>query len=377
MYSSSLVLFVRAVENFAITRFENLYIYVSILSIYLSIYTHSIYLYLSIYLSTYLYLSIYLSIYYTVEFLRSLNAVSNATTVLEYDVEDCFLNTPQAKVRPAVEHWLAALRATSRRAACFAISKDSRKLDRVGASNCLHFWDLTFDVVLAVIDWEINSNLDFVVQGLDGALVALVQHKGLPIGGCLSAGLVELVALHMEATKQWPPQLLHCLAARYRDNMFVCTASPWSQEQIMELCPLLSDILEMPVKYEGSGSVKRFLEMRITLMPNSPVKAVLAFRTDDDRQGESNDVEAWPPWADPRTRTLLKGLLMGLASKLVHYHVDGVAGLPASIRGAVRFLRGRHYPTRAWMRPFALALLHRGVPARCLPKCLRKTIRSA
>ena len=178
----------------------------------------------------------------------------------------------------------------------------------------------------------------------------------------------------MEATKTWPSSLLHCVTARYRDNLFVCTASSWSKEKIMELCPVLSDIFEMPVKFEGSGSVKRFLEMRITLLPNHPVKAMLAFRTDNDRQGESNDVESWPPWADPRTRTLVKGLLMGLASKLVQYHVDGIAGLPASIRGAVRFLRGRRYPTRSWLRPFALALLHRGVPIGILPRCLRKIV---
>ena len=187
------------------------------------------------------------------------------------------MNTPQAKVRPAVEFWLS-LRSTSRRASSFAISKDSRALDRVGASCSLHFWDLTFevflsfDVVLAVIGWEINSNLDFVVQGLDGANVALVQHKWLPIGGCLSAGLVELGALHMEATKTWPSSLLHCVTSRYRDNLFVCTASSWSKEKIMELCPVFSDIFEMPVKFEGSGSVKRFLEMRITILPNSPSK---------------------------------------------------------------------------------------------------------
>ena len=133
----------------------------------------------------------------------------------------------------------------------------------------------------------------------------------------------------------------------------------------------------MPVKFEGSGRVKRFLEMRISLVPNHPVKALLAFRTDQDRQGESNDVESWPPWADPRTRTLLKGLLLGLASKLVQCNVDGIAGFPASIRGAVQFLRGRRYPTRTWLRPFALALLHKGVHVKILPKCLRKTITTA
>ena len=64
-------------------------------------------------------------------------------------------------------------------------------------------FSFSFDLVLAVIDWEVTFNLDFAVQGLDGFSVALV-----PIGGCLSAGLVELVALHMEATKMWPTRRL-------------------------------------------------------------------------------------------------------------------------------------------------------------------------
>ena len=119
----------------------------------------------------------------------------------------------------------------------------------------------------------------------------------------------------------------------------------------------------MLVKFEGAGSVKRFLQMRIIVFPNHPIKAVLAFPTDQYRQGESNDVESWPSWADLRTSTLLKGLPLGLASKLVQYNVDGIAGLPTSIRGAVQFLRGRRDPTRAWLRPFALALLC------CTKKC--------
>ena len=78
------------------------------------------------------------------EFFHSLSAVYNAVSILEYDVEDCFLNSPQAKVRPALEYWLASLRATGRRASCFAISKDCpHKLNRVGASSSLHFWDFS------------------------------------------------------------------------------------------------------------------------------------------------------------------------------------------------------------------------------------------
>ena len=91
----------------------------------------------------------------TVEFLKSLNAAYKVTAIVWSTMRKiAFLNTPQAKVRPAVEFWLASLRATSRRASSFAISKDSRKLDRVGASCSLHFWDFTFELVLAVIDWE-------------------------------------------------------------------------------------------------------------------------------------------------------------------------------------------------------------------------------
>ena len=304
------------------------------------------------------------------DFLIALRRTHNPAAIIEYDVEDCFLNTPQQRVRPAAEYWIAVLQQTRRRALSFAISKDSRKLDRLGPSFSLHFWELSVDVVLAVIDWEVSINLDFTVQSNNGDIVALQQHKGLPIGGSLSAGLVELVALHMEATKQWPSALHSCPSVRYRDNLFVCVQRPWSSDEAMALCPLLSELYQMPIKLEGSGATRRFLELRITLNGSGSTKAVLAYRTDPDRQGESGDVAAWPPWQDPRTRTLLRGLLIGLASKLVNYHVDGIVGFGASLRQAVGFLRKRGYPSKAWLRPFALALLHRGM----LPKSLQKVV---
>ena len=71
---------------------------------------------------------------------------------------------------------------------------------------------------------------------------------------------------------------------------------------------------------------------------------------------------------------MLRGLLIGLASKLVNYHVDGIAGFGASLRQAVGFLRKRGYPSKAWLRPFALALLHRGVLPCMLPKSLQKVV---
>ena len=103
-------------------------------------------------------------------------------------------------------------------------------------------------------------------------------------------------------------------------------------------------------------------------------EAVLAYRTDPDRQGESGDVRTWPEWQDPGTPALLHGLLSGLAAKVVGYSARGVGGLPASVRQAVQFLRGRKYPLKRWMRPFGMQLLRRGVPLNCLPRCLRQTL---
>ena len=138
----------------------------------------------------------------------------------------------------------------------------------------------------------------------------------------------------------------------------------------------------MPVVPERGGDEARCLELRIKWVSKAnaklgekpgTVKAVLAYRTDADRQGESGDVRTWPEWADPRAPALLNGLLAGLAAKVVSYSADGMGGLPASVRGAVQFLRQRGYPLKRWMRPFGLQLLRRGVPLCCMPQCLVTT----
>ena len=122
----------------------------------------------------------------------------------------------------------------------------------------------------------------------------LNQSRGLPIGGCLSAGLVELVALFMEHVKPWPLLLLQMDTARYRDNFFmVPTAAILNDAQLM-LATELSAFYEMPVKLEGAGSVRWCLEMRLHCQAGSGIKATLAYRTDADRQGESHDVSSWP-----------------------------------------------------------------------------------
>ena len=132
----------------------------------------------------------------------------------------------------------------------------------------------------------------------------------------------------------------------------------------------------MPVGFERGGRVARCLELRIMWTDSTIIKAVLAYRTDTDRQGESNDVRTWPGWQDPRTRTVLPGLLAGLASKLTSYSHSSLGGLPASLRQALYFLRCRGYPTKHWLRPFALQLLRLSVPFIALPHALRKIFRN-
>ncbi len=102
-----------------------------------------------------------------------------------------------------------------------------------------------------------------------------------------------------------------------------------------------------------------------------PPRAVLAFRTDADRQGESHDVTSWPHRDDPRTPLVLLALLHGLAAKIRQYHVPGAGGYTATVRRSVVFLRGRGYPTSWWVRPFTMALLRCGVAVACMPHLLR------
>ena len=97
---------------------------------------------------------------------------------------------------------------------------------------------------------------------------------------------------------------------------------------------------------------------------------------DSNRQGESGDVRTWPEWSDPRAPALLRGLLAGLAAKVARFADPAVGGLPASVRQAVQFLRGRGYPTKRWLRPFGCELLRRGVPAHCLPKCVQAALQA-
>jgi hypothetical protein len=205
----------------------------------------------------------------------------------------------------------------------------------------------------------------------DGTTHVLEQVRGLPIGGHFSAALVELVALWKELTEPWPAALANNPTARYRDNFFVGFPVAPDPEELQQLADGLTRLLRMPVKWENAGDTIRVLELRVSVRPGMPPRAVLAFRTDADRQGESHDVTSWPHRDDPRTPLVLPALLHGLAAKIRQYHVPGAGGYTATVRRSVTFLRGRGYPTSWWMRPFTMALLRCGVAVACMPRVLR------
>ena len=293
----------------------------------------------------------------------------------EYDVNDCFLNTPRHNVLDSARFWIDITALRSRRQPCFAIAKDGKKGDHRGRPSSIHYWSITSEQLLLAFDWDLNNNDTFEVQDNNGKLVVVQQRKGLPIGGHLSAAYVELVALRREYECSWPPMLLNVPTARYRDNFFVVLPAEPSGVQRQATAQALSELLSMPVVFERGGRIARCLELRIEWSNCTMIKAALAYRTDDDRQGESHDVRTWPEWQDPRARVVLPGLLAGLASKLIMYSDPALGGFPASLRQSMQFLRCKRFPTKHWLRPFALQLLRLGAAFSVLPRALRKVLK--
>ena len=133
----------------------------------------------------------------------------------------------------------------------------------------------------------------------------------------------------------------------------------------------LSDLRCMPAKPVARRATARFLEVRLTVKRGSPVRSVLAFRMDSDRQGESGDVEFWPAADDPRTLMVLSGLLAGLAGKLCFYTAEGVEDYTATIRAMCAFVARKRCPLAWWLRPLALQLMRAGAHLPCFPSPLR------
>ena len=185
----------------------------------------------------------------------------------------------------------------------------------------------------------------------------------------MSAALVELVALYRELLQPFPTSLGSRITARYRDNFFAAVNSD-AMLAMDETAAQLSDLLCMPVKSVGQAAHARFLETFISFRADG-VCCTLGFRTDADRQGESGDVESWPPPFDPRVRLLLPGLLMGIVSKLRFYTAPGIGGFTSTVRRIYQFIKNRGYPKRWWLRPLAVACVRVGVAPPCLPRPLR------
>ena len=119
--------------------------------------------------------------------------------IVEFDVEDCFLNTPRSLVTRAHSFWVSFSFGRRRRVQFISISKDSHKEDHVGRPCSSHFWELSVPTICAVVEWEMEHNAEFEVASCAGTDVVLRQVKGLPIGCHLSAALVELTALFFRA----------------------------------------------------------------------------------------------------------------------------------------------------------------------------------
>ena len=305
----------------------------------------------------------------THQWLELLATKSGLGQLVEFDVEDCFLNTPRELVIPALRFWVDFHFKRGRSARFFAISKDSKDEDHVGRPCSPHYWEISSDVIIATVEWELEQNAFFEVLNEAGKIVVLRQDKGLPIGGHVSAALVELVALYRELLQSFPTSLCTSITARYRDNFFAAINSD-AVLPMDETATQLSALLCMPVKPVGQAAHARFLETFISFRANG-VCCTLGFRTDADHQGESGDVESWPPPFDPRVRLLLPGLLMGTVSKLRFYTAAGVGGFTATVRRIYQFLKARGYPKRWWLRPLAVALVRVGVALPCLPRPLR------
>ena len=104
----------------------------------------------------------------------------------EFDVEDCFLNRPIALVLPALNYWFT-FDFRSRHGPSVLPSVKTGRQKTMSADHAHYtigksqqrWWR-------AAVEWEVAQNSLFEVVG-EGGMLVLQQHKGLPIGGHLSA----------------------------------------------------------------------------------------------------------------------------------------------------------------------------------------------
>ena len=96
------------------------------------------------------------------EWLRLLSSLC-ASELVEFDVEDCFLNTPREAILPALDYWLQHPVRRRRGPLYFSISKDHQREDHLGRPCSSHFWEVSSSAPQAVIRWELHHNAAFAV----------------------------------------------------------------------------------------------------------------------------------------------------------------------------------------------------------------------
>ena len=84
------------------------------------------------------------------EWLQRLVATRGGWGLEEFDVSDCFLNTPRESVLAAVKFWMVTTQSRTRRQPCFGISKDGKAGDHRGRHPVMHYWVITAEQIMSV-----------------------------------------------------------------------------------------------------------------------------------------------------------------------------------------------------------------------------------
>ena len=105
-------------------------------------------------------------------------------TLAEFDVTDCFLNTPRELVQLALKYWLQCFRGRQRNGPWFAVSREGKAGDHWGKPCSIHYWQLwtrcsrpmwgVSDPLLAAVgpagggSGRVGAGAQFTVRGDDG-----------------------------------------------------------------------------------------------------------------------------------------------------------------------------------------------------------------
>ena len=114
----------------------------------------------------------------------------------EFDVEDCFLNTPRQLVLDALDFWLQFSASRTRQQPWFAISKDGKQADHQGRPCSMHYWELSTTQSRALVVWEMEHHATFLVADVAGVATPLKQHLGLPFSRSARGTLAGVHRVH-------------------------------------------------------------------------------------------------------------------------------------------------------------------------------------